>query len=233
VASASFAPAVLCYHGVSRRCRHAFFVDPDALLRQVRLLLRLGFRPAAGDGLLDGRGRQLHVTFDDALAGLEPVLPALAELGVPVTIFACTDFVEAGRFVVPELRAEAERWPEEFAVLGWPELRRLAGEGVEIGSHSCSHPRLTRLAAPALARELRESRSRIEAETGSCRLLAYPYGDQDERVQRAARDAGYEAAFALPGRRRPLNPLALPRADLYRKHGLAAGTLKACVRAWL
>ncbi len=114
--------------------------------------------------------------------------------------------------------------PDEFATLRWDDLRELAERGVEIGSHTISHPHLPRLGDAELTRELGESRARIEDELGSpCRYLAYPYGEQDARVRAAARRAGYDAAFAVPGRRSPVDPWALPRVDLYwRDRGLRA-----------
>jgi peptidoglycan/xylan/chitin deacetylase (PgdA/CDA1 family) len=89
----------------------------------------------------------------------------------------------------------------------WATLPELASRGVEIGSHSVSHPHLPQLTDAELRRELVDSREQIEAEVGRpCRFLAYPYGDDDARVHAAARNAGYRAAYTLRrtgGRRSP------------------------------
>jgi hypothetical protein len=45
--------------------------------------------------------------------------------------------------------------------------------------------------------------------------LAYPYGDEDARVVRAAGQAGYEAAGALPARLHEPLPLRWPRIGVY------------------
>ena len=223
----TFSPLVLCYHGVSESVDHELLVRPGQLVRQVRVLERRGFRPASAGEVLGGRGRLLHLTFDDAFRSVRLVLPQLRELGVPVTIFACSDLAVSGTLAVPEVTAAAAAHPEEFAVMDWDELREVAAEGVTVGSHTCSHPRLTRLTDAELDRELVDSKQSIEQELGrACSLLAYPYGDEDGRVQSAARRAGYAAAFALPGRRRNPDSMALPRVDLYRKHGLVTSTLK-------
>ena len=88
--------------------------------------------------------------------------------------------------------------------MDWDELRSLADDGIEIGSHTVSHPHLTRLDDATLRLELVDSRERVEDEIGRpCRFLAYPFGEEDGRVRRAARDAGYEAAFALRTGRTP------------------------------
>lgn len=216
--SSSFQPLVLCYHAVSPTWSHALSVDPVELERTVRRLLRRGFAPAAVDAVAGGSGRLLHVTFDDAYRSVLDALPVLARLGVPATVFACSDFARDGRALdVPELAGEVRRSPGELATLTFAELTALAEEGVEVGSHTVSHPRLTRCGDAELRRELVESRERIEDALGRrCRYLAYPYGDEDGRVHAAARAAGYDAAFALPGDDTRWHSWRLPRVGIYR-----------------
>ena len=62
-----------------------------------------------------------------------------------------------------------------------------------------------------------------------CRTLAYPYGLYDERVVRAAGEAGYELAFGwLPG---PWRPLEAPRLPAPPRHGARRLSLKLARRA--
>jgi peptidoglycan/xylan/chitin deacetylase (PgdA/CDA1 family) len=89
-------------------------------------------------------------------------------------------------------------------MLSWAAARELAREGVSFGSHTMTHPRLAGLAPEERAWELEESRRRLEAVLGpQVSVLAYPFGkigDLDEETRRAARAAGYRAAYtALPG----------------------------------
>jgi peptidoglycan/xylan/chitin deacetylase (PgdA/CDA1 family) len=219
---------VLCYHAVSAAWRHRLAIDPELLEAQVRSILRRGYRPGTARDVLRGEGKILHVTFDDAFRSVPDALPILERLGVPVTVFACTGYADGGRpLLVPELRSDDPADLEGLATLTWDELRGLAERGVEIGSHTVSHPHLPQLADAELARELRDSRERIEAELARpCPFLAYPYGQNDERVGRAAREAGYEAAWSLGARRPPLDPYDLPRADLYTKDTGWRTTLK-------
>jgi peptidoglycan/xylan/chitin deacetylase (PgdA/CDA1 family) len=80
------------------------------------------------------------------------------------------------------------------------ELRALHVGGAAIGSHTCSHPILSRCDPPRLNRELTESKRILEAWTRSpVRTLAYPNGqteDIGDTVRQAAIDAGYEVAFS-------------------------------------
>jgi peptidoglycan/xylan/chitin deacetylase (PgdA/CDA1 family) len=112
----------------------------------------------------------------------------------------------------------------ELPSLSWDDARSLREAGWEIGSHTCSHPRLTRLPDDRLARELAESKERCEANLGSCLSLAYPYGDHDGRVVAAAEGAGYRFACTLPDRLPAAAPLAWPRIGIY--HGDTLGDFR-------
>ncbi len=219
-------PLVLCYHAVTDRWEDELAIAPETIERQVRSLLRRGYRPVDAASALRCEARTLHVTFDDAYRNVAEVLPALGRLGVPVTIFACTDFAEDGRaFRVPELRGRIADDCDELLTMPWDTLRSLARDGVEIGSHTVSHPHLPQLSDAMLRTELRSSKERVEDELGrSCDVLAYPYGDDDARVHEAARNAGYSGAFSLRGRAG--DRFALPRVDVYRRDGAIRYGLK-------
>ena len=193
-------PLVLCYHAVSPTWEHRLAIQPDLLLRQIRVLSR--FRP-------------VHATFDDAFRSAASIFPALELLGVPIQIFVCTSYARTGApLTLPELAGDDR---EQLATMDWDALLEHADRGVAIGSHAVSHPHLTKLSADELRRELNESREEIEDRLGRrCEDLAYPYGEHDERVRAAARAAGYGRAYALRGSRS--DPYAAPRVDLYRRH---------------
>ena len=220
-------PLVLCYHAVSDTWEHSLSVRPPDFERQLRHVGRL-YRPVSAAEIVHGRGRLLHVTFDDAFRSVDAALPALERLGVPATVFACTDLAGEGLpLAVPELAADAAAHPEELATHPWERLRELAARGVEIGSHTCSHPHLPRLGDDELDRELRESRARLEdVLRRPCRFFAYPFGDEDARVRAATRRAGYEAAFALPGDVAAPDDFAVPRLGVWRRDTLPRLTLK-------
>jgi peptidoglycan/xylan/chitin deacetylase (PgdA/CDA1 family) len=210
---------VLCYHAVSDHWTDRLAVPPGALERQIRWLLRIGYRGATAEEALANRRRALHVTFDDAYRSVAAALPVLRALGVPATIFACTAYADDGRSLdVPELRGRDADRPGELATMTWEMLAKARSQGFTIGSHTVSHPHLTRLSDGELRGELEESRARLEDRLGErCRLLAYPFGEEDERVRAAARAAGYEAAYALHSAHRPRDRFALPRVDVYRR----------------
>jgi peptidoglycan/xylan/chitin deacetylase (PgdA/CDA1 family) len=204
-------------------------VPARTITQQLRWLLRVGYRGVTAEAVLGNASRVVHVTFDDAFRNVTRVLPALERLAVPVTVFACTAYAEQGlKLDVPELRQRGARAPDELATLDWDGLRDLAEGGVEIGSHTRSHPHLPRLTDGELRRELNESKERLEGELRRpCRFVAYPYGEDDARVRAAARAAGYEAAFTLRIPRGPVDSFAIPRVGIYRGDAAARFVVKA------
>jgi peptidoglycan/xylan/chitin deacetylase (PgdA/CDA1 family) len=225
----SFRPLVLCYHAVSDSWEHQLAVEPSVLERQVRYLLRRGFSPVSAQEVAAGRGKLLHVTFDDGFHNVFGALEIFDRLGVRASVYACTSCAEDGRpFDGGNLADEARAHPEELATMSWDDLRGLAERGVEVGSHTSTHPRLSQLEDAELARELQESKQRLEDELGRpCNFIAYPYGDEDERVRAATRAAGYLGAFSLPGRQRRVTVYSLPRVGIYRGDNVRRAAMKA------
>ncbi|WP_348766656.1 polysaccharide deacetylase family protein [uncultured Salinisphaera sp.] len=67
---------------------------------------------------------------------------------------------------------------------------------ITIGAHTISHPDLRHVTDAELEEELVSGRERLESWLGhAVTTLAYPFGDSDARVRRAAADAGYKRAY--------------------------------------
>ena len=100
----------------------------------------------------------------------------------------------------------------EHEVLGWDALRALAREGVVLGAHSRTHPRLDRVPRAEARAEIRESLADLAREVpDQPRVFAYPDGRFDDELVEVARAAGVELAFTT---RRGTNDLA--RSDRLR-----------------
>lgn len=85
--------------------------------------------------------------------------------------------------------------PSQFSSLTWEQVCEMDSSGIEIGSHTVTHPILTRTSAEKLRYELRESRDRLESKLGhKVELLGYPNGNYDAAVQEQAARAGYKCA---------------------------------------
>ncbi|HWX87828.1 MAG TPA: polysaccharide deacetylase family protein [Solirubrobacteraceae bacterium] len=221
---------VLCYHALSERFPAQLSTTPELFERQLERLVHRGYRGVTfSQATASPAGRTVAVTFDDGYRSvLKFGLPVLQALGWPATIFVPTDFIGSDR---PMSWPGIDRWlgdehESELLALGWGDLDTLASQGWEVGSHTCSHPRLTQLEDGLLARELSESKSACELHLKRpCCTLAYPYGDVDARVANAAREAGYSSAAALrPG---PRSPMEWPRVGVYFKDNLTRFSLKS------
>jgi peptidoglycan/xylan/chitin deacetylase (PgdA/CDA1 family) len=212
---------VLCYHAVSSSWDAPLSVTPDALDSQLSMLVRSGWRGATFREAVRRAPskRTLVVTFDDAFASvLKLAHPILAALHLPGTVFVPTAFASTHQ----TLRwSGIEHWTRtphaaELECMNWDDLRTLAADGWEIGSHTRTHPRLTELSDEDLRFELVESRRECSDQLGeACETLAYPYGDVDARVSRSATAAGYIAGAGLSSSLRKLDDARWPRIGVY------------------
>jgi peptidoglycan/xylan/chitin deacetylase (PgdA/CDA1 family) len=108
---------------------------------------------------------------------------------------------------------------EPFAGVTWDQLRRMRDQGLEVGSHTVTHPILSKLDYPLVEQELAQSAARIKEQlkvmpTGLC----YPNGrliDITPQVIDCARKLGYE--YGLLARNIPIEA-----RDLFHIGRLAA-----------
>jgi peptidoglycan/xylan/chitin deacetylase (PgdA/CDA1 family) len=213
----------LGYHSVTEDGPPYLSLRPGTFRRQLDLLLAAGFRSgtaatleriAAGERLAH---RHAFITFDDGFRDtVTTALPLMAERGLTGLAFVLPGHLDAGAALDwPEVAGEAARRPQLMRSIDWQMLEQLVEAGWDIGSHAMSHASLPSLSDEALAEELLDSRRLLEARLGSCRLLAYPFGDWDRRVARAASAAGYSFAFTLPfGGQSEATRMSIPRVTI-------------------
>jgi peptidoglycan/xylan/chitin deacetylase (PgdA/CDA1 family) len=216
---------VLCYHGVSDVWSAPIAVTQASLERQLSGLLSAGYTAKTlSEALREPRSSgTVAVTFDDAYRSvIEQALPVLSELRIPGTVFAPTSFIGSEKPMSWDGIAQWARGPHarELVPMSWEELGQLVEARWEVGSHTCTHPRLPALSAASMMEELEYSRQECEAQLGTvCSSLAYPYGQYNHATMAAARNAGYEAACALARYVQSPVPMAWPRVGVYRDDG--------------
>jgi peptidoglycan/xylan/chitin deacetylase (PgdA/CDA1 family) len=168
-------------------------------LREIALALERGDDPAPGT---------VAVTFDDGFAdSYTAAFPTLSSLAIPATIFVVVGAIGSRLHVLRDR-------PAGVSALTWEQIRAMPRDLVTVGSHTVTHPNLTRLSPGALDDELGQSRDVIARETGVVPdLFCYPRGDFDDTVRRAVRRAGYRLACTTRpgGVSATTDPLALPR----------------------
>jgi peptidoglycan/xylan/chitin deacetylase (PgdA/CDA1 family) len=155
--------------------------------------------------------RTAVITFDDGYADNLAACGELEKRGMRATWFIVSGSIGREPTWASDGRPSGR-------LLSGPELRDMHVTGMEIGSHTVNHVRLTQSTPDELDWELVQSKSTLEDLLGtSVTSFAYPYGAWDERCARAAQTAGYQAActtdtgWALRDR----NPYRLRRLTIF------------------
>ncbi len=219
---------ILTYHRVGRfdppTADRGVYCNLPFFERQMRFLARLRYRviplAEAREGLLGRRRlppRAVVLTFDDGYRDFyEHALPVLEQHRFPATVFAISGALGRRATWLADTRPE---------LLDGAALREIQSRGIEVGSHTHTHPRLSRLPTSEVAEELRRSKAILEDLLGrEVPSFCYPYGDLDARVRGEVAAAGYELACATwRGSARPgADLLALPRQGIGLDKGVLA-----------
>ncbi|HDX8357253.1 TPA: polysaccharide deacetylase family protein [Aeromonas hydrophila] len=197
---------VIMYHRFiehdSEKGVHGTWMPIAMFEKHLRLLKWLGyetltFRDLADKGFihrLQYGKKYLMITADDGYQdNLTRMLPLLEKYGYKAVVYVVTG-------------EGYNRWDVEHTsnpdtrvdLMNGEQLKALAASGhVEIGGHTLTHPRLSKLAPEQQAHEIQENKRQLEALLGNPLLsFAYPYGDMDESAKAQAMAAGYRFAVA-------------------------------------
>jgi peptidoglycan/xylan/chitin deacetylase (PgdA/CDA1 family) len=178
---------ILYYHDVPQVSRSSFARQMDALRHHARVV------DADWRGKPDGR-RLCAITFDDAFVSvIANALPELTKRDLPCTIFAPVG--NLGRTPGWSMESTADTGD---LVIDRQVLESLPSKLVKIGSHTVSHPHLSRIPREAARQEIEQSRFMLSSITGqNVSLIAFPYGDHDPEIVMMCRQAGYDLAFGI------------------------------------
>ena len=212
-------PMILMYHGVGDVAEDPYqlYVTPSRFAEQMTWLKQRGLRGVGIGTLVDamqaGRAHGLvGLSFDDGYVSvLESALPELVRHG-----FTATMFIISGRL------GGTNEWDEGpvFQLMSADQVREVAAAGMEIGSHSATHVRMSRLNGDRLEAEISGSRASLGELMGApIRGFAYPWGSNDAAARRAVRDAGYDYACAVETPVPELGLVALPRIVFTERDG--------------
>jgi peptidoglycan/xylan/chitin deacetylase (PgdA/CDA1 family) len=193
---------ILMYHVVGPRPRgvrlKGLYVSRSLFSRQLGELKQAGYSTPAYDVAAEpgaaGR-KQILLTMDDATrkAG-QHALPLLVEHGY-----------RAIQFVVADRMGSYNDWQVAQGEVREPlmdvvELRDWMASGQEIGAHTLTHPRLTRITREQAREEIFSSKKKLE-DTFGCPIhhFCYPYGDHDAAIMDLVAEAGYRSACTVIG----------------------------------
>lgn len=114
-----------------------------------------------------------------------------------------------------ELRRTAKATLAGHTQLRGSELAQLEGMGIDVASHTMTHPCLPACSAEKVETEIRASHALLTSALGhEPHAFAYPNGDWDPRAERILKELDYTAAFLFDHRladTRTLHPLRISR----------------------
>jgi len=212
---------ILMYHHISDPPRGSDEIMRDLSLPgpdfelQLRYLINEGYQSITMQDLIryiqQGAplpAKPVLLTFDDGYKDAFTVaFPLLKKYGFTGTFFIFTKPINE----------------ENREYLSWQEVELMSAAGMEIGSHSYSHPDLRKLSAAALQKEILGSKKDIEAYIQKPVLFfCYPSGAYDSRIVQAVSEAGYWGAVTTQqgAIHSSDNRLALQRVRVHGEAGL-------------
>lgn len=186
---------ILTYHKFGRRPRgvrlRGLYLPTALLRRQLAELRQAGFQTAGlGEVGVAGPVRRIVLTIDDGFRSvLLEALPQLVAAGFQATLYLVADRLGGSNdWEVAEGEARAPLMDEG-------EVREWLAAGQRIGSHTLTHPYLTRVPLSVAREEVRASRRKLEDRFGvPVTDFCYPYGDWNAEVREEVVSAGYATA---------------------------------------
>jgi peptidoglycan/xylan/chitin deacetylase (PgdA/CDA1 family) len=178
--------SVLVYHSISSPIEPMEAdadISPQRFERQLRWLSRWRRVVTLEETLCAPARRNLvAITFDDGYRdNLTVALPLLEKFQLPMTLFVAAGFVGREGYLSSEELREISKHPL-----------------VTIGAHGLWHRHFNRLSPEDARFELNESRRLLNETTGKeVDLLAWPYGECNEELERLSGECGYRASWSV------------------------------------
>ena len=173
---------ILMYHEIGHN-NNTWSVSPEDFKQQMEFMKKNGYQTISLSELKEGleqnkttNRKKAVITFDDGRSGVyDYAYPLLSIYNYTATIFIVAKWV--GQKEIPG--------HENYSgFLNWDQIKELANNGFEMGSHSLSHPRLVELSAEELKNELQNSKIILEQKIGKKIIhFAYPYGKYNSEVK--------------------------------------------------
>jgi len=165
------------------------FVDTDTCIQMLK-----------GERTIDNR--YYHLSFDDGFRNnFLNAFPILRKHNIPSIFFVASSLIDANWEKAQKHCSETTRYRDVIEMLKWEDLAEMTSSGFEIGSHTRTHARLSRIShdPTLLEDEILGSRKEIEMHLGvACKYISWPYGritDADKASLEFMTNAGYHACF--------------------------------------
>jgi peptidoglycan/xylan/chitin deacetylase (PgdA/CDA1 family) len=194
---------ILAYHSIGTPQWGVNDVSPRDFERHLQIAVDDGWSFATpAEVIADPDKPQIALTFDDGPRSvLANVLPVLRHHGIPATAFIVTGWASG-------------EIPDSFRrfLLDWRGVSALQEGGVNVASHSVTHPDFAHLEPGEVRRELETSREELRRVLGvETDEFAIPLGQSSnwtEAAGLAAAEAGYSKVYAQCVNTRPKGTIA-------------------------
>ena len=205
---------ILTYHKLGPRPAgvrlKGMYLDEKLFGRQLCELRAAGFANGSLDhAVTTASHRTVTITFDDGYVNvLRHGVGPLAENGFKAIQFLVADLIGKRNEWDVALGEAPETMMDKTQVCEW------LAAGHDIGSHTLSHPFLTKISPAQAQEEISASRKKLEDLFGRpIRHFCYPYGDWTEPIRDMVASAGYATACTTnPGINAPgVSPFELKR----------------------
>lgn len=131
------------------------------------------------------------LSFDDAYTTIATWAENIRHQGDQATIFVPSKCIGLSN-VWDKDRADILQIP----IMDAEQLKHLSQLGIELGAHTQTHPKLSQQSSTVLQKELNDVRTDMLKQLAlTPQTIAYPYGDFNQEVITATRQANYIAAF--------------------------------------
>ena len=224
------------FHGVSNR--KAFSISKNAQphldviqFESIIRWMKKNFNILDSNELINSNKPGILFTFDDGFQNnYTNVLPILEKYSVPGLFFITTQHLMDSKdwlhFINESINSEWDN-PKEISEdiqndfydgLTEEMLIKMSNNPlVTLGSHTVTHPFLSKCGIKEINQELENSKEYLEKITKkSIKYIAYPFGDYDERVVEIVKENGYEAGFGIDQINNIGHPIfEIPRVGIY------------------
>lgn len=197
-------PPILMYHHIrdgqegDSATTRGLSVSPESFRRQLQFLRLAGYRTISMADYASGHyeEKSLVLTFDDGYEDFYlAAWPLLRQFGFTATVYVIADKIDKPDFLTAS------------------QIKTLSGAGIEIGSHTATHPNLATAAPSSRQREIADSRRQLQLISGQpVESFCYPAGKYTEEVVAEVAATGYLTAVTTePPGEEDIHHLKIPR----------------------
>ncbi|OPJ54625.1 polysaccharide deacetylase family protein [Clostridium chromiireducens] len=177
---------VLYYHSVKESADNEVTITPKMLKQQLEYIKDQGYTTITMNELKDYLlnnspipKKSMIITFDDGyMDNYNYAFPILKDLNMVATIFCITSNLDGSYYLSKDA------------------IKEMSDYGIDIESHTVTHPKLDALSYEDQLTELRNSKKTLEEITGKeVNSIAYPFGNFNDDTIKASKNAGYILGF--------------------------------------